>query len=63
MMLYSKIDESNALQRKIETLTAQNHQLMLQQQLINLSQSCGGSGSPLGSLPKMSPLNLTGATN
>ena len=32
-MLYQKIDENNALQRKLDQLNAQNQQLVFQQQL------------------------------
>ena len=33
LMLYQKIDENNALQRKLDQLNAQNQQLVFQQQL------------------------------
>ncbi len=44
-MLYSKIDENNALQRKVEQLTSQNQQLLFAQQLASL-QAVNGAGGP-----------------
>ena len=38
-MLYSKIDENNALQRKVEQLQSSNQQLVFQQQLASLQQA------------------------
>ena len=38
MMLYSKIDENNLLQRKVEQLTAQHQQFVFQQQIATLQQ-------------------------
>ena len=49
-MLYSKIDENNMLTRKVERLSAQTQQLVLELQLANLqhqNQQNNSSQSPL----------------
>ena len=61
LMLYSKIDENNALQRKVEQLTYQNQQMMFTQQIASL-QHAANNGTTASFASATSPV-LSAAAN